>query len=213
VPDLELRHHDGTAARAVLGELLDVYRVVYGVAPYLGDPFFSVEAFADRLTTATELAGFEAVTAHAGAETIGLAHGVTLPPDRSWWLDLADARPPAARAAAQAHDVFWLRELMVLPSRTGRGAGRALHDALVTARPEHWTALTCIHDNEPARSTYPRWGYQAIGPRIRHAPDSPEYDALLLAPGALRTRAAHRPTSPLRPHRAEHRPQTRPPAG
>jgi hypothetical protein len=52
---------------------------------------------------------------------------------------------------------------------------------MTAGRAETWTTLTCIVDNEPARSAYPRWGYQVIG-RIKHAPDSPVYDAMLLPP-------------------------------
>ncbi|WP_414167199.1 GNAT family N-acetyltransferase [Streptoverticillium reticulum] len=77
--------------------------------------------------------------------------------------------------------MFWLRELMVLPKHTNQGIGRALHDEMINGRAERWTTLTCIVDNEPARSAYPRWGYEVIG-RIKHAPESPVYDAMILHP-------------------------------
>jgi hypothetical protein len=51
----------------------------------------------------------------------------------------------------------------------------------VQSRPEAWTTLTCIVDNEPARSAYPRWGYEVIG-QIKHAEESPLYDAMILRP-------------------------------
>ncbi|MFI5527595.1 GNAT family N-acetyltransferase [Kitasatospora sp. NPDC051853] len=188
--NIEFRHHHGQEAKEVLDDLVDVYRVVYGVEPYAGDPFFSVDSFEERLRGAMEMPGFETVTARVGGRPdgrlVGLVHGVTLPADRAWWVSLGTGRPAAALAAATAQDVFWLRELMVLPSLGNRGIGRSLHDEMVRHRPERWTTLTCIHDNEPARSAYPRWGYQVIGGRIRHAPESPEYDAMLLRPGAVR---------------------------
>ncbi|WP_433404268.1 GNAT family N-acetyltransferase [Streptomyces sp. CA-146814] len=86
---------------------------------------------------------------------------------------------------AEAGDVFWLRELMVLPKATNQGIGRRLHDAMADRRPEAWTTLTCIVDNEPARSAYPRWGYEVVDARIKHAPESPVYDPMLLWPGRL----------------------------
>ncbi|MFJ8039494.1 GNAT family N-acetyltransferase [Kitasatospora sp. NPDC096147] len=183
--DIEFRHHHGQDAEEVLGDLVAVYRVVYGVPPYAGDPFFSVESFEERLRGAMGMPGFETVTATLAGRPVGLVHGVTLPADRAWWVSLGSSRPTAALDAADAEDVFWLRELMVLPSLGNQGIGRRLHDEIVRHRPERWTTLTCIHDNEPARSAYPRWGYQVIGGRIRHAPESPEYDAMVLRPGVV----------------------------
>nr|WP_275428511.1 GNAT family N-acetyltransferase [Streptomyces sp. CS090A] len=93
--------------------------------------------------------------------------------------------PAGAQQAAEAGDVFWLRELMVLPKATNQGIGRRLHDEMVDGRPEPWTTLTFIVDNEPARSAYPRWGYEVVDVRIKHAPESPVYDPMFLRPGRL----------------------------
>ncbi|MFC5721403.1 GNAT family N-acetyltransferase [Streptomyces gamaensis] len=182
LPDLTFTRHIPDAARKISPELTDVYAEVYSVPPYTGDPFFSVAAFTDRLTAAFGMNGFEVVTAHLADGTLaGYVHGVTLSPDRAWWVSLAGQLPADAKKAAEAAQVFWLRELMVLPKLTNQGIGRALHDQMVTGRTEPWTTLTCIADNEPARSAYPRWGYEVVG-RIKHAPESPVYDAMLLRP-------------------------------
>ncbi|MEY9839577.1 GNAT family N-acetyltransferase [Streptacidiphilus sp. EB103A] len=183
LPDLNVTHHDPTSAKALAESLIAVYAEVYDVPPYLDDPFFSVETYADRLRTAFDMHGFEVVTA-ALADTgqlVGYVHGVTLPADKPWWISLGDRRPADALAAAEADQVFWLREIMVLPAFGNRGIGRALHDSVVAGRAEPWTTLTCITDNQPARDAYPRWGYEVIGP-IRHAPESPLYDAMILRP-------------------------------
>jgi hypothetical protein len=55
---------------------------------------------------------------------------------------------------------------------------RWLHDRLCADRAETLVTLTVIVDNEPPRSMYLRWGYQAVG-EIRHAPESPRYDAMI----------------------------------
>ncbi len=180
--DLVLSRYRGLEAKEVFNDLVDVYSVVYDVPPYIGDPFFSVESFASRLDGAMEMAGFETVTARVAGGLVGLLHGVTLPADRAWWQSMGDSRPADVVAAAEAGQVFWLRELMVLPSMTSRGIGKRLHDEAVSGRQEPWTVLTCIWDNEPARSAYPRWGYEVFGPRIKHAPESPDYDAMVRAP-------------------------------
>ncbi|MGW3833848.1 GNAT family N-acetyltransferase [Streptomyces microflavus] len=185
-PGLTFARHDGDAAREIVDELTSVYAEVYGVPPYSGDPFFSVEIFADRLTAAFTMHGFEVVTARLDdGALVGYVHGVTLTPDRAWWASIADDLPADAKQATEAGDVFWLRELMVLPKATNQGIGRRLHDEMVNGRPESWTTLTCIVDNEPARSAYPRWGYEVVGARIKHAPESPVYDPMLLRPGRL----------------------------
>ncbi|MEZ0095723.1 GNAT family N-acetyltransferase [Streptacidiphilus sp. EB129] len=181
-PSLTIQRHTPAQAKEITEELIRVYATVYDVPPYTGDPFFSVDTYASRLHAAFDMEGFEVVTAHLDHDAIaGYVHGVTLPAEREWWTSLGDRRPPAASAAAPAGQVFWLREIMVLPDHTNQGIGRRLHDAMVTGRHEPWTALTCITDNEPARSAYPRWGYQVIG-QIRHAPESPLYDAMVLPP-------------------------------
>ncbi|MEV0193132.1 GNAT family N-acetyltransferase [Kitasatospora purpeofusca] len=59
---------------------------------------------------------------------------MTLPEDRSWWLSLGELRPDDVLKAAASADVFWLRELMVLPAHTNQGVGRRLHDEAVRGR-------------------------------------------------------------------------------
>jgi GNAT superfamily N-acetyltransferase len=183
-PSLTFTRHAPDAARRITDELTTVYAEVYGVPPYLGDPFFSVGTFTERLTAAFDMAGFEVVAARleSGA-LVGYVHGVTLDPDRGWWSSLAGQLPEDVVRAGASGAVFWLRELMVLPAHTDLGIGRALHDEMVRGRAESWTTLTCITDNEPARSAYPRWGYRVVG-RIKHAPESPVYDAMVLPPAS-----------------------------
>ncbi|WP_331766589.1 GNAT family N-acetyltransferase [Embleya sp. NBC_00896] len=181
--EIELRHCRDRDAAAIADELVDVYADVYGGPPYAGDPFFAVDRFAQRLRGALAMNGFEVVTARVDGRLAGYVHGVTLDPAQPWWDSLAAARPAAAVRAAEREDVFWLRELMVRPDAAGHGVGRRLHAAVVAGRNEGWTTLTCIVDNEPAHSAYGRWGYRILGP-IRHAPESPVYDAMLLLPPA-----------------------------
>lgn len=181
-PRLSMRRYQPEEAAEIADELIAVYAEVYNKAPYIGDPFFSVPSYITRLNAAFDLPGFETVTARLDDGTLaGYVHGVTLDPERAWWASLGDGRPTDVVKAAEQGDVFWLRELMTLPAYQNLGIGRRLHDEVVAGRAEAWTTLTCIIDNEPARSAYPRWGYEVIG-RIRHAPESPLYDAMILRP-------------------------------
>ncbi|WP_030272888.1 GNAT family N-acetyltransferase [Streptomyces sp. NRRL B-24484] len=177
---LLLQHHTPDSAKQLIDDLVAVYAEVYDVPPYAGDPFFAVETYEERLLAAIEMDGFETVTATAPDGTIlGYVHGVTLPADRAWWVSLGDRRPDGILGAATAGDVFWLRELMVRPAHTNQGLGRRLHDEIIAGRGQSWTTLTCIIDNQPVHDAYVRWGYEIIG-RIKHAEESPVYDAMIL---------------------------------
>jgi GNAT superfamily N-acetyltransferase len=177
--DMQYQRYDGVSAKGIAEELIDVYAEVYNVPPYIGDPFFSVQSYGDRLHAAFDMHGFETVTAHQDGRIIGYVHGVTLPADKPWWVSLGDQRPPELRNAAEEQQVFWLRELMVRPAYTNRGLGRQLHDTIIAGRAETATTLTCIIDNQPAHDAYLRWSYSIMG-QIKHAPESPVYDAMYL---------------------------------
>lgn len=182
IDSLTAQIYNGEGAAEIADELIAVYADVYNVPPYAGDPFFSVPTYINRLHAAFEMPGFAVLTARQeDGKLLGYVHGVNLDPGRSWWTSLGEARPAEVIQAAEDGDVFWLRELMTLRDYQNQGIGRRLHDLMVNARPEPWTTLTCIVDNEPARSAYPRWGYEVIG-QIKHAEESPLYDAMILRP-------------------------------
>ncbi|MFJ1756504.1 GNAT family N-acetyltransferase [Kitasatospora sp. NPDC088134] len=181
MPDtLTLQTLDAQSTRDSINDLVGVYARVYDVPPYADDPFFSNQSFRDRLLGATQMPGFLCLTATAGRELVGLVHGVTLQPTWPWWVALGEHRAPEHVAAVEAGQVSWLRELMVLPQHTNHGIGRRLHNAWRAEKALPLTALTCIIDNEPAHGAYLRWGYEIVGEPIRHAPESPLYDPMIL---------------------------------
>jgi GNAT superfamily N-acetyltransferase len=177
--DAEYQRHDGASAKGIADELVDVYAKVYDIPPYIGDPFFSVDSFRTRLEAAFDTEGFETVTARQNGRIVGYVHGATLPWDKPWWTSLGNRRQAWLRDLAQTGGVFWLRELMVLPELQNHGLGRQIHDTVIAGRAESVTALTCIVDNQPAHDAYLRWGYTIMG-QIKHAPESPDYDAMYL---------------------------------
>lgn len=192
--EYDLRLFTGEQAHAVRGAVLDAYNEIYDVPPYKGDPFFGPQAAADRLDRAIIMGGYQVITAHDedDGELIGFIYGVTLQASAPWWTSLtapSDGEPAGAVTELQGHvhagEVAWLRELAVREPWRNTRVGRRLHDRFVRQRTDDFgqqcTALTCIIDNEPAHSAYQRWGYQIIG-RIKHAPESPVYDAMILAP-------------------------------
>ncbi|RCG22762.1 GNAT family N-acetyltransferase [Sphaerisporangium album] len=177
--ELRIQYCDRSAADAFFGQMVEMFAVVWGAPPYAGNPNFSADTFAVRLRDAMKIDGFEVVTGHADGRFVGYAYGLTMPTDWPWWTALGDARPPEVLEAAEAGQVYWLRELMVLPDQTRQGFGRRLHDEAVARRTERWTALHCIVGNEPAYSAYLRWGYRILG-RMHGVGDAPTYDVMLL---------------------------------
>lgn len=175
----EYQRYDGSAAKGITEELTEVYAKVYNSPPYAGDPFFSIASFRARMEAAFQTEGFETVTARHDSRIIGYVHGATLPANKPWWTSLGNRRPKELRKLADAGQVFWLRELMVLPEYQNQGLGRQLHDTVIAGRAESATALTCIIDNQPAHDAYRRWGYTIMG-QIKHAPESPVYNAMFL---------------------------------
>jgi GNAT superfamily N-acetyltransferase len=177
---MHIERYNSTSAAERVPAFIDLYAEVYGVPPYAGDPFFSVDMYAERLAGAMTMRGFEIVTATIDDLLVGIGHGVTLPRDVAWWQSIKDSQPTHLAEAAETGNIFWLRELQVRPAHRNEGIGRELHDYLRAGRSEAVTTMTVITDNEPARSAYLRWGYQIIG-QIRHAPESPLYDAMTQA--------------------------------
>lgn len=177
--EAEYQRYDGASVKAITEELVQVYARVYDMPPYIGDPFFSVASFRERLEAAFDSEGFETVTARRDGQIIGYVHGATLPADKPWWVSLGDRRPSRLQGLADAGQVFWLRELMVLPEYQNQGLGRKIHDTVSTGRAESPITLTCIIDNQPAHDAYIRWGYTVMG-EIKHAPESPTYEAMYL---------------------------------
>ncbi|MFE3387994.1 GNAT family N-acetyltransferase [Streptomyces anulatus] len=93
---------------------------------------------------------------------VGYVHGATLPADKPWWISPGTRRPTQLQTLADVRQVFWLRELMVLPEYQNQGLGRKIHDAVISGRAESATTLTCIIDNQPAHDAYLRWGYTVM---------------------------------------------------
>ncbi|WP_424534412.1 GNAT family N-acetyltransferase [Sphaerisporangium viridialbum] len=179
--DLEMKYHAGPAVEVLADELVDLFGVVWRIPPYAGNPRFSAAVFGKNLRAAMSIDGCGVLAGRIDGQLVGCAYGLTMPGDWPSWVTLGDARPQEVQEAADAGQVFWLRELMVLPDHARQGFGRQLHDAMLALREEPWTALHCIVDNEPAYSAYPRWGYQVIG-RIEASEDAPAYDVMLLPP-------------------------------
>jgi GNAT superfamily N-acetyltransferase len=173
--DLEIRHHTATDVPALREQMLDAH--VDANADLLHDPFFSRERYAERLDNYAADPGFVMVTGTLGDLMVGFAFGSALPQTTRWWTGLREAtEPDLARETGQR--TFAFREFLVRQGHRRRGYGRALHDALLSDRPEERATLLVRQDN-PAKDLYLRWEWRIVG-KLQPFDDSPVFDSMVL---------------------------------
>lgn len=174
---LRVERHDGAAARAAAGRLIEVYAEVY--AGSIANPFFSVERFAERLGNHQSAPGHALVTAELDGELIGYAYGSPLRADTQWWRGMRDPLPPDL-IRETGRRTFALNEIMVRAPWRRAGVARRLHDALLADRREERATLLVEQGNAPAKAAYVRWGWRRVG-YLQPFPDAPVYDSMILA--------------------------------
>ncbi|OXR39782.1 hypothetical protein B7C42_08147 [Nocardia cerradoensis] len=186
IDGLTFQHYTATEARAVRGQVEQIFRDSYTDAIESGEEFEAPEAFMHRFDTYTDPSrgqGFELVIARIGDEPVGQAWGWPLGPGTRWWSGLElDTGDLATFTAETGTRTFALSEIMVRKKFTGRGAARALHDELLSDRPEQRATLLVRPDNERAYRTYTRWGWIRTGTLRPTWPDAPKFDVLIYEP-------------------------------
>lgn len=181
---LTFDHYDARRAQGLRSLVEDIYLRSYVEAISSGDLFHSPTEFMSRFDAYTRSPGFELVVARIEGKPAGQTWGWPLQVNARWWdaLDLDD--PTIDRDAFIAEDgtrTFALSEIMVCSEHTGRGIAHALHDELLSARPETRATLLVDPDNERAYERYHKWGWHRIGTMRPHWPDAPRFDVLVRA--------------------------------
>jgi ribosomal protein S18 acetylase RimI-like enzyme len=179
--DVTLTRHGPDAARALGDAMADLYVRGYLGTHNEGDPFHGTAKFLDRLEGYARAPGFTLITADApGAGLVGFAFGYVLPPNARWWNGLLDPVPDGFTTET-GDRTFAVNEINVANEWRGRGLATRMHAELVAARPEPRFTLLVEPDSEAnARRLYLSWGYEMVA-RLQPYPDSPIYDALILA--------------------------------
>jgi ribosomal protein S18 acetylase RimI-like enzyme len=176
VPTLETHLLDAAGMHARRDELLDVYRDAY--ADKIDSPFFTEERYWDRLVAYAERDGFALVTGDLDDEgLVGYALGYTLPEGSRWWGGLLTGVSPEL-VAEDGRRTFALTYIMVRQQWRRHGFARALHDALMSTRPEERATLLVQPANVAAVSAYRSWGWYKVGD-LKPFDDAPTYDAML----------------------------------
>jgi ribosomal protein S18 acetylase RimI-like enzyme len=175
VPELTIRQHDVHGLREQRQDILSVYSEAN--AERLGDPFYSLSRYWERLAAHASCDGFGFVTGRLGAELVGYALGYPLPAGSGWWRGIR-GEVDEALLAETGQRIFAFTELMVRPRWRRRGYATGLHDALLRHRPEERATLLVRPDNTAAHLAYRSWGWTKIG-ELQPFDDAPIFDAMV----------------------------------
>jgi GNAT superfamily N-acetyltransferase len=169
---------DGTQAAGHAADLQALHAEVYAGPPYRpdGDPAL----FAGWFRVQRRQPGFVLAEARHGGYLVGYAAGMPLRPSTSWWRDLTTPLPDEVTAEHPGR-TFALAELLVRASWRRQGIARALHDLILSNRPEERATLTVLPAAAPAQHAFRNWGWRKVGRTRDPRPGSPVSDVLVIA--------------------------------
>jgi GNAT superfamily N-acetyltransferase len=177
VPESEVRieHYNSDGALGLREPVLEVYLASHYDQQH--NPWFGPGPFWQRLVELyAPSQGFGMVVAWQGEAMAGYAFGSSVGRPHEIW-DMVRASLPDIPIPSAQEPIYFFREFAVDPGYQGKGYGRLLHDALLKTRPERLAHLLVRQDN-PAKSTYTRWGWQIAG-RVQPFPEAPVMNAMV----------------------------------
>ena len=176
-PEITYRLLGGRQAAGHADELQTLHAEVYRDPPYGHDG--DAAAFAARFRVQRRQPGFVLAEARHGGYLVGYASGMPLRPSTSWWRDLTAPLPEDVTTEHPGR-TFALADLLVRAPWRRQGIARALHDLILTGRPEERATLTVLPGAAPAQRAFGSWGWRKVA-RTRAGPGSPVCDVLLTA--------------------------------
>jgi GNAT superfamily N-acetyltransferase len=182
-PELTFQLLDGTAAAGHAEELQTLHAEVYEAPPYrrAGD----AAQFAGRFRVQRRQPGFVLAEARHGGYLVGYALGMPLRPATSWWSDLTTPLPDDVTAERPGR-TFAVADLLVRAPWRRQGIGRALHDLILSDRPEERATLTVVPAATAAQAAFRSWGWRKVARTRNQDPGSPVSDVLVRALPATR---------------------------
>ncbi|WP_329017856.1 GNAT family N-acetyltransferase [Streptomyces sp. NBC_00690] len=172
---LTLRRFGLQDVDTVRDTLVDTYAEVY--ADRLAEPFLSLHRFQERLQGHISRPGWTAVVGYDGDQAIGYAYAAPLPESPRWWVGLTDPATGLDTTETGSRTLA-LFELMVRTPWRKTGTAQAIHEDLLTGRPEERVTLMVEPHKPGVRRLYERWGYARVG-SVQPFPDSPTYHVML----------------------------------
>lgn len=167
-------------ARQLRDTVETIYVRSYVEAIASADPFDSIEAFMLRFDSYTSQPDFDLVIAYHGSEAIGQTWGWPLTARSRWWEGLL-SEPEPDFIRENGRRTFGLSEIMVSRERAGKGVAHALHDHLLSARPESRASLLVEPENTRAYRAYQHWGWRKVAQLRPQWDNAPTFDVLVLA--------------------------------
>lgn len=179
---ITFRRFNAVDARKRTSTVREVYESSYTDAIASGDPFDAPDAFMERFDAYVKNPNLDLVIAYDSREqAIGQTWGWPLGAGSRWWNGIQGA-PDAEFTHEDGTRTFALSEIMVSQAHTGHGIAHALHDHLLSARPEQRATLLVEHDNPEAYRAYLSWGWKQVAHLQPDWPSAPLFDVLILAP-------------------------------
>ncbi|GAA2081815.1 hypothetical protein GCM10009780_19480 [Actinomadura alba] len=177
----EFRRYGAERARAVRDAVALVHREAYAEQIAADDPFAGEEAFMRRFDAYATRPDLDMVIAWCGGEPVAQAWGwpLTVRSGEAWWRGLAH-EPEPGFTHEDGSRTFALSEIMVARAWTGQGIGHALHDELLSARPESRAVLLVRPRNARAYRAYTGWGWRKAGELRPDLPHAVVMDVLIL---------------------------------
>jgi len=133
---------------------------------------------ARRLRVRRRQPGFVSAEARHGGYLVAYASGLPLRPSTSWWRDLTTPLPQDVTAEYPGR-TFAVTDLLVRPSWRRQGIGRALHDLILSERPEERATLTVAPGAAAAQAAFRSWGWRRLARTRGPDSDVPVLDVLL----------------------------------
>lgn len=175
-PGMTFEMLGGRQAAGQAGELQAVHTEVCGEPP--DSAHDAGGGFAGRFRVQCRQPGFVLAQARHGGYLVGYASGMPLRPSTAWWRDLTTVLP-AEVTAEHPGRTFALTDLLVRASWRRQGIAAALHDLILSGRPEERATLTVSPAAAPAQRALRNWGWYKVARTRDSVPGAPVYDVLL----------------------------------
>lgn len=177
--EVAFSRYNAAEARQLRDTVEEVYDRSYVDAIASGDPFDSVDVFMHRFDSYASQPSFDLLIAYRDHEAIGQTWGWPLTKNSRWWEGLL-SEPEPGFTHENGVRTFAFSEIMVTQEWTGKGVAHALHDRLLSARPESRASLLVEPENTRAYRTYLHWGWCKVAQLRPGWDNAPTFDVLIL---------------------------------